>query len=114
MIETCAFGRLSVDGRIYDADLMILPDGHIIENWRREKGHSLSTADVQPLVSAQPDIIVAGTGMYGLMRPRREVAAMMSQYGIQWIALKTKSATRKFNQLKKAGERVAACFHLTC
>ena len=114
LIEACTFGSMSIDGVAYGSDLMILPSGQIIESWRREKGHRLNIVDIQLLVDTKPGIIVVGTGIFGLMRPHHEVASHMAQYGIEWIALKTKPATQEFNRLKTSGANVAACFHLTC
>jgi hypothetical protein len=114
MIEACAFGTMTVAGRTYRSDLMILPDGQIIDHWRRQSGHRLCMADIQPMVAVQPVIIIAGTGIFGLMRPQSELEPMLGQHRIQLVALKTKIAANEFNRLKKAGEKVAGCFHLTC
>lgn len=114
MIEACAFGSLKISGQTYTSDLMILPDDRIIPGWRREQGHRLSLDDIEPLMAADPDIIVVGTGIYGLMRPHAEMEPMMAQRGIQWVTQKTKAAVKSFNAYKAARKNVAACFHLTC
>ena len=84
-IQRVAFGRLVLDGRTYTSDLVIYPDGRVREGWRRARGHRLSVENIAGLVERGPELIVAGTGINGRMRPDPDLE-----------------------------ERLAACFHLTC
>jgi hypothetical protein len=114
MIERCSFGAMIIDQRTYDADLMIYPDERVVDHWHREAGHRLIYADIADLASSKPDIIVAGTGIYGLMRPAPDLAAKLADQDIELVTARTKSAAKTFNRLKGTNKRVAACFHLTC
>ena len=114
MIEKCSFGAMVIDQRTYSADLMIFPDERVVDHWRREAGHRLIYPDIADLAAAKPDIIVAGTGIYGRMRPAPDLATKLADQGIELVTERTKSAAKTFNQLKESAKRVAACFHLTC
>lgn len=113
-IEACAFGRMTINGRIYSSDLMIFPDGQIADNWWRESGHCFDMLDIEPLVETHPDIIVAGTGIHGMVHVSETLVTALSRGGIELQASKTPIAARTFNRLAKAGKHVAGCFHLTC
>ena len=113
-IDQCTFGSMIIAGHTYTTDLMILPDGQIMDNWWRQAGHRFCMADIQPLVDAHPDIIVAGTGINGMVQVPEELVLALFRSGIELQAFKTLSAARSFNGLVRTGKRVAGCFHLTC
>ena len=102
-----------IDQRLYRSDLMIYPDGSVADTWRRAAGHRLQIQDIQDMVSAKPDIIVVGTGIYGLMRPNKNLVKTLADQGIELVAIRTKAAAQEYNRLKQSTKRVAACFHLT-
>ena len=114
MIKKCAFGAMVIGDRHHSSDLMIFPDGRVEDGWRRAAGHRLETADIPTLLGSRPDILVVGTGVYGLMRIRAELKTYLTENAIQLMAARTKSAAQTFNRLKQDGKNVAACFHLTC
>lgn len=114
MIEACSFGKMTVDGRTVTSDLIILPTGDIIDSWRRIRGHHLVLEDIQRLLEARPDIIVAGTGIYGRMRIDPKLEAYLTNSGIELVAQQTKSAASTYNDLISGSKLVAGCFHLTC
>ena len=113
-IDGCAFGSMTINGRIYTRDLMIFPDGHIFDGWWRESGHRFSMSDIQPLVDTHPDIIVAGTGINGRVQIPEALEISLDRRGVELQAMKTQDAASAFNRLAKAGKLVAGCFHLTC
>ena len=114
MIEQCAFGSMVINQQTYKSDLMILPDGRVVGNWRRAAGHRLTYDDIADLAACKPDIIVAGTGIYGLMRLKRDLAETLTAQGIELVSARTKAAAKEFNRLIQTARKVAACFHLTC
>jgi hypothetical protein len=113
MIESYSFGRMVIDGKTFSSDIMIYPDGHVRDSWWRKQGHRLSVDDISDLVDCGPQVIIAGTGAYGIMKPDPDLARLLSANGIELIAVPTETAVETYNKLcneKKAG----ACFHLTC
>ncbi|MCP4746594.1 MAG: hypothetical protein GY874_10720 [Desulfobacteraceae bacterium] len=114
MIQKCSFGKMTINGRKYGSDLKIQPNGKIIDTWWRDKGHLIEYNDISDLIAGQPDIIVAGTGVFGMMKICEELKERLSRDGIQLVAKKTKQAAATFNELLGQNKKVAACFHLTC
>jgi len=114
MIQSSAFGRMTIDGRIYTSDLFIFPDGRVKDGWWRQRGHALTVDDILTLVDAAPDLIVAGTGTSGRMRPEADLSPFLRERGIDFIAKPNSRAVDIYNQKMAAGLTVGACFHLTC
>lgn len=46
MIESYTFGRMTVNGKHYSADLIIYPNGRLQDSWWRKEGHRLQLADI--------------------------------------------------------------------
>jgi hypothetical protein len=111
-IRSYSFGRMEVDGRTYDADLILLPD-RIEEGWWRQEGHVLQRADLDAVFQAAPDVLIVGQGAYSRMRVPTETAQALQDAGIELIALPTGEAVERYNALG-AEQRAAAAFHLTC
>ena len=114
MIESCSFGAMTIDGRRYTSDLMIFPDGRVMDQWWRAEGHRLTFKDMMPLIESAPRLIVAGMGIYGQMKLEPGFEKALKDSGISLVAENTEAAARRFNDLSKAQAGVAACFHLTC
>lgn len=114
MIEAYSFGTMTINGRAYTKDVMIMPDGGIVCPWIRNTGHELQRADIKAVIRSMPNILVAGTGAYGRMTIIPGLDADLRARGIQLIAEPTQDAVVTFNTLKEKPEIVAGCFHLTC
>ena len=98
-------------------DLMILPSGHILKNWRRKKGHLLAYDDIQPIVDATPEVLIVGTGAFGLMKidPNLiETLKTITKNPLKLIHLRTGQATERYQREIQDNKKIAACFHLTC
>lgn len=113
MIESFAFGLIVINGEKYTSDLVIYPDGHVEDLWRRKSGHLLSADDMDRLIKSEPEVIVAGAGVSGFMKPEKKLKKLLSQKGIKFILQPNKEAIKAYNTLLLKN-RVGACFHLTC
>ena len=113
MIDTCSFGSIVVDGKKYTTDLIIYPDGNVKDSWRRKSGHKLSSDDISELIESEPAVIIAGTGVNGLMKSQKELERLLHQKGIKFIPASNQKAVELYNELSLK-KRVGACFHLTC
>ena len=98
----------------YRSDVIVYPDGRVADNWWRASGHRMAVADIQDLLATKPDVIVAGTGIYGRMRVVSEVHDLLADRKIELVAMRTKMAAKEFNRLLQTSQSVAGCFHLTC
>lgn len=110
VISRYSFGRITVDGVDYSADLVIFPD-RVEPSWRRRQGHSLEPADLEGVVEADPELLIIGTGHSGVMRVPRITAAFFQERGVRVEILSTGAAVELYN---RAGGRVIAALHLTC
>ena len=118
-IEHYSFGNITIDGKGYTSDVIIYTD-RVDSSWWRKQGHNLHVEDLKDVVKAHPNILVIGTGAYGVMRVPREIVAHLESKGIKVHAMKTSEAVDLFNKLQsktveggKAGVVIAA-LHLTC
>ena len=61
-----------VDGQTYTSDLIIFPE-KIKDSWWRKSGHRLCLEDLEDVFQEKPEVLVIGTGFYGLMKTEEEV-----------------------------------------
>ncbi len=113
MIESFAFGFIVINGKKYTSDLVIYPDRHVEDLWWRKNGHRLSVGDIDKLIKSDPEVIIAGSGVSGLMKPERQLEKLLNQKGIKFILQPNQGAIEAYNNLLSKN-RVGACFHLTC
>ena len=107
------FGRLTIDGRGYDSDLLITRRG-VLDHWRRRNGHSLCMEDLREVLKRAPGVLVIGTGFHSRMQVPRETACELKARGIDLHCLSTTEAVDEFNRLQQQDADVAAALHLTC
>jgi hypothetical protein len=106
------FGRIIIDGKSYDKDLIIFPS-RIEAGWWRKEGHRLHMSDLREVLEAKPDVLVIGTGYYGEMFIPDETRKHVESEGIELIGQNTAEACKTFNHLTESRKAVAA-LHLTC
>jgi hypothetical protein len=111
-IEHYAFGTITVDGRIYRSDVIVLPDG-VVPDWWRDRGHGLTLGDLEAVVAAPPATLIIGTGASGAMAVPAETIRALEALGIEVIVRPTGEAVEIYGRLSPGG-RVAAALHLTC
>lgn len=116
MITSFSFGQMVIGADKYTTDLIILPDAAILPDWRRKQGHLLEMADLKAVLSARPDIIIAGTGVNDRMKLAPGLGDALLSMGIELKALATDQAVTMFNttMAHTPDKAVSACFHLTC
>jgi len=112
-IETYSFGSIEIDGRTYNADVIILPTG-VRGNWWRDQGHTLKPGDLTDVLEASPQVVVIGQGAHGLMRVTDDTLTCLEQAGIEVVCVSTTRAVEVYNERSQRGEKVAAALHLTC
>ena len=111
-IQDYAFGSMVVDGEPHTRDLILLPD-RVVGNWWRKEGHRLDVADLQAVLDAAPEVLVVGTGAYGLMQVPEGTRRAVEAVGIELRAARTGEAWQVYNDLR-GQQRTAGAFHLTC
>lgn len=112
-IDSYSFGSITIDGQIYSEDVIIRSTGII--SWWRKEGHLLQTADVTPIITDNPDILVVGTGYSGGMQIASDVEKLCADRKVELLTNRTTNACQIFNRLARQSEIVViAALHLTC
>jgi len=113
-IDDYHFGSITVDGSTYGSDVIISPDG-VDPSWWRKEGHDLCCEDLAPVLAAEPDALVIGTGAYGVMKAQPNALRLAQSRCGQVHVLPTTQAWVRYNGLVEQGAgRVVAALHLTC
>ena len=112
MIDSYDFGRIIIDGKRYNRDLIVFSD-RVKDGWWRKEGHRLHIADLKEVLEAKPEVLVVGTGYYGAMAVPAETRKSIESEGIELIVQKTAEACKTFNRLMES-RKVVAALHLTC
>jgi hypothetical protein len=111
-IDDYSFGRIVIDGKAYTSDVIVYPD-RVDPSWWRKEGHLLQKVDLSDVIGAGPQIVVIGSGNWGVMRVPDGTVAFLESKGIRVVVEKTAKAVEVFNEESKKGKTVGA-FHLTC
>ena len=84
-------------------------------NWWRREGHEVCLDDIKDVLEREkPEVLVVGTGYYGIVKVLDDLRSYLKERGIGLIEARTGEAWRKFNELLDKGVRVLGAFHLTC
>ena len=115
MIESYDFGLIVIKGRRYTSDVIVFPE-RVIESWWRKEGHRIYVEDLKEILDREPrpEVLVVGTGYYGIVKISPEVETVLKSEGIELVAQPTKETCQTFNKLLNSNRRIAGAFHLTC
>lgn len=112
MIDAYDFGRIVIDGKAFTRDVIIFPD-RVIDNWWRKEGHVLNREDIELIVREKPEVLIVGTGKYGIMEVPAKTREYVSSKAIELIVEQTAKAFEEYNKISPHKKTVAA-LHLTC
>ncbi|MGB9844343.1 MAG: Mth938-like domain-containing protein [Methanothermobacter tenebrarum] len=112
--QDCKFGSVKYNGKEYKHDIIVHVDGTITprrkEISRKKYGtsHTLAQEEIQQLLDENPDIIIVGSGVHGVLK--------LGEISIKTkiIKLPTCKAIKEYNSLIETGKKVAAIIHVTC
>lgn len=114
MIDSYGFGRITINGKRYTNDVIVSAD-RVKDNWWRKEGHRLQVEDIKEVVvKEKPEVLVVGTGYFGLMKIPAETVQFLKSKGVELIAQKTRDACAAYNRLVESGRKVVAALHLSC
>ena len=109
IINKTSFKSITIDSKTYDHDVWVFADGSIKE---RNRNHEFTIEEFQIITRDNPEILIIGTGQYGVVKIREEVFKAAKKRGIELVIDKTPVAIKRFNEIK--GKRIAGAFHTTC
>ncbi len=102
-------GYVSVNGRLYERNLIVTPN-EIVADWSMRA--ELDEAALAPAVQLAPQIILIGTGKT-LRFPKPEVLKGLIAAKIGYEIMDTQAACRTYNILLEEGRKVAAALILS-
>ena len=111
-IQNYKFGSIVISGKTYNSDVVIFPD-KVQDQWWRRSGHELHVEDLNDVFAFDPEVLIVGTGFYGLMRVLPETQQRLASIHCELVAEKTGEACREYNQ-RSTVQRVVAALHLSC
>ena len=122
-IEELSWGLFRINGTLHGSssdqtwgagkDIRIV-DG-LVSPWRERRGHLLKKKMITGIDPTRVDILVIGTGIYGRIHCPKKLIRALHASGLQEIISQpTTEACLTFNQLYRAGRRVALLAHGTC
>jgi hypothetical protein len=118
--DSCGFGWLIVNGQRHADDQMIATNGEIVPRPKHlsKKYGSWHTAlgpeEVGCALIGNPEILVVGCGHFGVLPIRAEARALLVARGVTLETRRIRDALTRYDELTRAGKRVAAILHLTC
>lgn len=113
-INNYTFGQIEVEGTDFSNDVIIFPE-KVMPNWWREEGHKVHLEDLEAVIKRKPEVLIIGTGAQERMRVSEKVKQELKKRGIgKVMALNTKRACEKFNELMQSEKEAVAALHLTC
>jgi len=112
MIESYNFGKIIINSKEYNSDIIINKKS-IDDKWWRRESHNLRIEDIKKILENKPETLIIGTGYYGLMKVTLELIKYLESNNIEVIIKKTKDACDEYNTLYQK-KNVIAAFHLTC
>lgn len=111
MIDSYRFGEVIVNGRRYTHHVVV--SGNTVRKWRTKEGHLLCPEDLADIIKEGPEVVVIGTGKFGLVRVPETVLDYATNHRVKLICQATDEACRTYNSLA-ASTSVTAALHLTC
>ncbi|MEM3597010.1 MAG: Mth938-like domain-containing protein [Candidatus Bathyarchaeia archaeon] len=115
MIDSYDFGVIVINGKRYTSDVIAFPE-KVFDGWWRKEGHKISLEDLKVVLNREPkpEVLIIGTGYYGIVKILPEVENALKSKGITLIAQPTREACQTFNKLLESKRCVVGAFHLTC
>ncbi len=116
-VTDTAFGQVTIDGKVYENDVLIRADGKIKKRdkaavkKRYGTSHMIGPEELARACKGDPQVLIIGTGQDGAAELTEDGAAFVKERGIKVKALPTPSAIEEYSKAK--GPK-AALIHVTC
>lgn len=110
LFTACGEGYVTVNGKRFDASLIVLPD-RLIENWEPRQFEALTEDNFADLAAIKPEIVLLGTGpTLRFPHPRLTRALLEHRIGVE--VMDSYAAARTYNILMAESRHVAAALIL--
>jgi len=116
-LEYPSFGKIIVDGKVYEHDIIIYPSRRVekrkkwISKSKHGTSHKLDSEELKEYLTEDFDVLIVGTGYYGYLSLLPESRKLVE--GKEVHELPTGKAVELFNELN-GKRKVLGIFHVTC
>lgn len=116
-IDETKFGSITVDGKIYDHDIVIRLSGKVkkrkkkLSKKRYGTSHTVSVAEAEHIYDDGAEQVIVGTGQHGVLKLSDEAKGFFEEHRCSVQAVPTSDAVKVWNE---AEGKTIAMFHVTC
>jgi hypothetical protein len=118
-IDKTAFGSITVEGSVFEHDVIIRPDGRVKKRKKKLSkavygtSHTISLDEAKYVCDQGPgaDRLIVGSGQYGNVELSPEAAAYVEERKFSVVLLPTPDVIDVWN---KTEGRAIGLFHVTC
>ena len=116
-IDRTDFGSITIDGEVYEHDVVIRPSGKIKKRKKRlskavyGSSHTLSLDEAKDILKKGGTRLIIGTGQYGVLKLSDEAAEYFRKKECCVEMFPTPEAIGKWNESKG---NMIGLFHVTC
>ncbi|MBN2042354.1 MAG: hypothetical protein JW754_00950 [Candidatus Aenigmarchaeota archaeon] len=110
-INSMKFGEITIDNKTYYSDMTVWWDGRIEY---REKSHVFGVEEFSKIAAKNPEMVVIGTGVEGVVNVSEDMEALANEKNIQVFVDTSPKAIEMFNAFQNEGKKVVAVIHSTC
>jgi hypothetical protein len=116
-IDSFNFGFIVVDDKQYSRDIIIQPDGTVLDRHPgkgRLGSHTITKSEIEALMKDPSDAILIGNGVQGMARLAHDAESYLLKPNLNIEMASSPEIVKKYNQHVDNGEKVAALIHVTC
>lgn len=110
MIDRFEYGVIEIDGKQYEKDIVILPNGKV-KPWQPKEEHLWRVKDFKEVLGANPDTIILGLGSVAKVELHPKLEKKLQKVDLQIHHYKTEKACEVYKSLRGQA-RVAVVLHL--
>jgi hypothetical protein len=119
-VEAFHFGSITIDGKKFDCDVLVYPDGSVDERKGKlfkHSSHRITKSDLERLTAKgeRPEVIIVGLGTGSAASIDADAEEWARDEEIEITAVPSDEAVEKLNRLMEEGDKSsAALIHVTC
>ena len=111
-IDQVRFGQITIEGTLFDRDVIILPDGKVAERETVDSAsHVISLDEARQVWRRGAGSLIIGTGRFDLVELSDDAASFLKRKKCGIELQPTRKAVRMWNKAKGAA---VGLFHITC
>jgi hypothetical protein len=118
-IDATEFGSITVEGTVFDHDVVISPDGEVSKRKKKLSkaiygtSHTISVQEAKHVYgqATRAERLIVGAGQYGRVQLSPEAADFLARKACEIVLLPTPQVIGIWNETEG---RAAGLFHVTC